>query len=247
MKLIADLHCHTTASTHAFSTLNEMTACAREMGLRALAITDHGVAMPDAPYPWYFHTLRQLPSVLWDDFLLLKGVEANAIDASGAIDMPPEEMELLDWVIVSLHAKCLPKLSYDEATQMWLAVAQNPRVDMIGHCEEQKFRFDYDTVTREFAKRGKVVELNAGSAMSRPGNEENLRELALCCKRNGTPVAVTSDAHSTYALRCTQKLLPLLRELDFPEELVVNSSMERLADVLRAHGRPVAEIARQLV
>lgn len=56
MKIIADLHTHTVASTHAYSTLQEMVTAASEMGLSAIAVTDHGVEMPGAPKAgtWYF-------------------------------------------------------------------------------------------------------------------------------------------------------------------------------------------------
>ena len=42
MKLIADTHTHTVASTHAYSTLQEMVHGAAEKGLFAIGITDHG-------------------------------------------------------------------------------------------------------------------------------------------------------------------------------------------------------------
>ena len=48
--IIADLHTHTLASSHAFNTVTEMARAAREMGYRALAITDHAPAMPDSPH-----------------------------------------------------------------------------------------------------------------------------------------------------------------------------------------------------
>ena len=48
MQIIADLHTHTLSATHAFNTLDEMAAKAAALGYAALAITDHGPAMPDA-------------------------------------------------------------------------------------------------------------------------------------------------------------------------------------------------------
>ena len=51
--IIADLHTHTLASTHAYSTVQEMAVSAREKGLFALALTDHARTMPGAPGPWF--------------------------------------------------------------------------------------------------------------------------------------------------------------------------------------------------
>lgn len=37
-----DLHMHTVASTHAYSTLSDYIACAKQKGIKLFAITDHG-------------------------------------------------------------------------------------------------------------------------------------------------------------------------------------------------------------
>ena len=47
MKIIADMHTHTVASTHAYSTIKEMAEAARDAGLEYLAITDHTPASTD--------------------------------------------------------------------------------------------------------------------------------------------------------------------------------------------------------
>ena len=40
MKLVADMHTHSIASTHAYATIKEMEQEAHELGLIAIAITD---------------------------------------------------------------------------------------------------------------------------------------------------------------------------------------------------------------
>ena len=54
MKILTDLHTHTLASTHAYSTLKENIDMAKQMGLEAIAVTDHGISMEDAPHLWHF-------------------------------------------------------------------------------------------------------------------------------------------------------------------------------------------------
>ncbi len=54
MKFVADMHMHTIASTHAYSTLEEMLAAAARKGFFAAAITDHGAAMPGRLEPGIF-------------------------------------------------------------------------------------------------------------------------------------------------------------------------------------------------
>lgn len=243
MELIADLHSHTLVSSHAFSTLGEMLAQAKKLDLFAMAVTDHGSIMPDAPHPWYFYSLARLPSRV-EGVWLLKGIEANVRDLAGNTDFTSEEFSRFefDWVIASLHSDVLPrKLSFDEATELWLNVAKQPHIDMIGHSESRKCVYDYDAVTKVFAQQHKVVEMNAGSALARPGNEENLRQLALACKKNDVKIAVNSDAHSAYELAQCESVLAMLREISFPRELVMNASRENLICELKLHGKKIAQ------
>ena len=84
LQLQADLHTHTIASTHGYSTITEMATAAAQQGLKLLAITDHGPASPDAPHLWHFHNYKILPrriAGVW----LLKGVEANIVDEYGSL------------------------------------------------------------------------------------------------------------------------------------------------------------------
>lgn len=247
MKIVADLHTHTSVSTHAFSSMNEMITQAQKIGLKTLAITDHAPAMPDSAHPWYFHALLQLPQPLPDGYLVLRGVEANVMDSQGTIDMPEDMLKNLDWVIASTHNDCIKPVSYEEATKLWLNVAQNPYIDMIGHSEQGNYYYDYDLVTKSFTENNKVVEINANSFYVRPGNEANMKELALCCKKNRTKIAVNSDSHSIYKLGDFSSVLPLLEEIKFPEELVVNASVKQLADELALHGRAASSLVREIV
>ena len=59
MKMIADLHTHTVASTHGFSTIKEIVDVAAQKGLSAVAITDHTPASTDGPHVWHFHNLHK--------------------------------------------------------------------------------------------------------------------------------------------------------------------------------------------
>ena len=157
MQLIADLHTHTLCASHAFNTLTEMTAAAHEMGLAALALTDHAPAMPDAPHIWHFANLSALPR-RQNGVAVLYGAEVNVMDAEGGLDLPQTMLAGMDWVVASIHSPCMPGvLTCKEATRLWLAVAENPYVDCIGHSEQQNYRYDYDTVVKVFAQSRKVV------------------------------------------------------------------------------------------
>ncbi len=75
-----DLHMHTVASTHAYSTLSDYIAQAKQKGIKLFAITDHGPDMEDAPHHWHFINMRIWPRVV-DGVGILRGIEANIMPA----------------------------------------------------------------------------------------------------------------------------------------------------------------------
>ena len=236
MKFIADLHTHTLYSDHAFNTVTEMISQAQKLGLKAVAITDHGPAMPDSGHHWHFINKGQIPKKI-GDLIVMFGIEADVMNVNAEFDISDGYLENLDWVIASIHKDIIPKLSYEDATQLWLNVAHNPYVDMIGHCEQVEHYFDYDKVVPVFAKNNKVVELNVNSATVRPSGQKNMEELALACKKYGCKVSVNSDAHSVYTLGQTGNVPALLSKIDFPQELIINISYENLVKELKIHNK----------
>lgn len=219
-----------------------MAAKAAALGYAALAITDHGPAMPDAPHMWHFANQTALPLVL-HGVAMMYGAEANVMDTNGGLDFAQSRLRALDWVVASIHSPCIPGLLTEkEATRLWLAVAENPYVDCIGHSEQQNYRYDYDLVTKAFAKNHKVVELNGNSVNVRRDGIHNLKLLLAACLKNGCHIALDTDAHSTTQLQGNMPpLLAMLEEMQFPQELVVNATRQNLVNELKLHGRICAE------
>ena len=242
MQMIADLHTHTSCTTHAYQTLNEMATAAKAAGYCALAVTDHAPAMPDAPHIWHFANWSALPRKV-DGIAMLYGVEANVMDTKGGLDLSAAQLASMDWVVASIHSPCLPGLlTRKEANRIWLSIAENPYVDCIGHSEQENYRYDYDLVTKAFAKNHKVVELNGNSFNVRKDGIPNMRALLDACQHNGCHIAVDSDAHSSLQLQHgLQALHKMLEEVSFPQELIVNATRENLVHELKLHGKACAD------
>ena len=63
MQFFIDLHTHTIASDHAYSTIVECVNYAKNNGIVMFATTDHGPALEDGPHPWHFNNLKVVPRI----------------------------------------------------------------------------------------------------------------------------------------------------------------------------------------
>lgn len=86
MKIELDVHTHTLASGHAFSTLQEMVQAAAEKGLKLLGITEHSPGIPGTCDSIYFRNLHVVPRRMYGVDLLL-GAEINILNTQGDLDM----------------------------------------------------------------------------------------------------------------------------------------------------------------
>lgn len=228
MRLIADLHTHTIASTHAYATVTEMAHEASNLGLFALAITDHARTMPGAPGPFYFESLGILPQYL-EGVRLLRGIEANISDFNGNLDVGDSLQNSLDWIVASMHTITLKgKPTVEKCTNAYLKLAENPFVNVIGHSGSEYFKYDYDIVIPKLAKYGKLIEINDSAFRYNRDCLNNCVNIAKLCKKYGARICVDTDAHFTDTLGKAYKTLEMLKDIDFPEKLIVNVSVENL-------------------
>lgn len=240
MKIVADTHTHTIASTHAYSTLQEMVRAAAEQNLYAIAVTDHCDAMPGSPGPWYFECFHNIPSTLYGVRVLM-GAEANIMDYKGKLDLSPHLQKKLEWVVASIHGATLKeKPSVEKCTQAYLAAAENPYINVIGHSGTPEFAYDYEKVIPAFAKNGKLVEINNGTFSFRPKSVRNCLTIAKLCKKHRARIVVNTDSHFSVAVGKVDQAMELLREIDFPKELIVNASIDTFKDYLKENDIPLA-------
>lgn len=232
MKLIADMHTHTVASTHAYSTIKEMAEAAADAGLEFIAFTDHTPDSTDGPHVWHFHNLHKaIPRELFG-VKIVYGAETSVVGYDGAVDFPEKECRSLDWIIGSVHTDILKSGTIEENTSAYLGLASNPLIDVIGHCSNVKFPFDYERGIRAFAENDKLVEINESTILWK-NSEENYRKIIPLCKKYGVSVIVNTDAHFYTAVGKADNSIRLLKEFDYPQELIVNIDRERMLKRLR--------------
>lgn len=115
-----DLHMHTVASTHAYSTLHDYIAEAKLKNIKLFAITDHGPDMADAPHYWHFMNMRVWPRLV-DGVGILRGIEANIKNLDGDIDCTGPMLDAVDLLIAGFHEPVFPPQDKAANTQAMIA------------------------------------------------------------------------------------------------------------------------------
>lgn len=236
LQIQADLHTHTIASTHAYSTITENCAYAAEIGLRAIAMTDHGMASPDSPHKWHFDNLSILPRTIKGVYVI-RGVEANIVDDDSGIDIDVSTLESLEWVAASFHSQTFIPGNERKNTETYLKLCENQYIDMFAHPTTTKFPFDMEVCIKKFKEYGKLVELNESSIISGKSPISICAEMLRLCKKYELPVVVNTDSHYCELIGHTDTASELIDALGFPYELVFNADWDRVREhIINKHG-----------
>lgn len=227
---ILDLHTHTTASGHAYNTLFEMVRAAADKGLTLYGCSDHAPAMPGSCHEFHFINFKVIPRELFGVRLLM-GSELNILDYEGNVDLPPSILNRLDYCIASLHPPCYQSGNAKQNTAAYLNVLKNPYVQIIGHPDDSRFPIDYEALVAAAKEQHKLLELNSSSLhpkSSRTGARDNYMTMLKLCREYGQSIIIDSDAHIAMDVGNHADAHQLLEETGFPQELVVNTSLDRL-------------------
>lgn len=235
MKFLLDTHCHTIASGHAFSTVEEMAKYASHIGYKLIAITDHGPAMPGTAHLFHFRNLRTLPEKIYG-VEILKGAEVNIMDYEGNVDIPEETLKMLDLVIASFHGPCIKPGTVGQNTKALLGAIENPYIHVIGHPGNPNFPIDIKTVVAAAKEHNTLIEINNSSLKPksfRKGSMDNCCKILKECRNQGATISIGSDAHISYDIGNFSTVEEMLEELNVPEDMVINTSVERLKSFLK--------------
>jgi hypothetical protein len=74
-KVLLDVHTHTVASGHAYSSLQEMAQAAADKGLQVLGITEHGPSIVGTCPLVYFRNMFVVPRQLYGVKILMAHIE----------------------------------------------------------------------------------------------------------------------------------------------------------------------------
>ena len=218
-----DLHTHTCASGH--GTNDRITDLAKEAARRhmeLLGISDHGPATMGSAGLSYFRGLLLCEKNRFG-IRLLYGAEANILDTEGHLDIPDEILRGLDYCIISTHRPIYTSGSAAENTRAYIRAIRHPKVKIIGHCDDSRFPVDYKELLQAALSMGVLPELNNVSLL--PGSyrqdcRANAITMLRTCEALSCPVILSSDSHGRKHVGDVAEAAKLLRELDFPKQLV---------------------------
>lgn len=229
-----DVHTHTLASGHAYSTLQEMAQTAADKGLEILGVTEHAPGIPGTCDPIYFRNLHVVPRKLYGVRLLL-GAELNILDTKGTLDLDENYYRMLDIRIAGIHSLCWKGGTCDENTFAMIEAIRNPWTHIISHPGDGTADLHFRPIVLAAKENHTLLEINNSSLNPVRQKTEALAnnlEILRLCKEYEVPVVLGSDAHFSGAIAEYDLVLPLLQETDFPEALIVNDKPEFFLDYL---------------
>ena len=225
MKAIIDMHTHTVASGHAYSTIHENIQFAKKHGMKFLGTSDHGSTMTGGPAEYFFHNLKVVPREM-DGVKILRGMEANILDVNGNIDeLDSKALDGLDYLIASLHIVCIEPSTKEDNTMAILNVMDKEKVKIIGHPDDARYELDYEAIVKKAKEKNILLEVNNSSLSpntSREGARENLLKYLELCKEYGVRIIMGTDSHICYDIGVFQYAEAIIEEANFPKELVIN-------------------------
>jgi putative hydrolase len=221
--LSVDFHSHSLFSRCGLHTIVEMLTEAKERGLAALAITDHGPKLEGGP-----------PTTFWDRLFepvegirLLKGMECNIVSDDGNIDFPQQMLKYADIILLGLHPHLPAGKPPEHNTALLIrALVKNSFVDIVTHPDDVQYPLDFNALAAFAKERGLALECNNSKILNNRVPPERMMEFLGACKRAGCRIAVNSDAHALGEVGLDESVRPLLQVVGFPTDLIVNETAE---------------------
>ena len=223
--LQGDLHMHT-ARSDGRHTLAEMVRAAKDRGYAYVAITEHSKSLAVAggfdearvrcSVAELEAVRREVPGIE-----VLHGLEVDIL-ADGSLDLDDDALELLDWVVVSLHSRL--DQPAEAATVRVLKALEHPAVCAMGHPTGRMIgtrpasSFDMEQVLERAAELGVAMEINC-----QPDRMDLSDEHARLAREKGVTLVIDSDAHSMASLDLMRYGVFVARRAGLTKDDVLNA------------------------
>ncbi len=248
-KIETDLHTHTVASGHGYSTIDEMARGAFKKGINLIAVTDHGPKMLGGSDMYYFSNLSMVPEIL-HGVRIIKGVEANILD-DGKLDLSDEILNCLDFVSAGIHSLTGHNLhNKKDYTNAIIKVMENPFLDMITHPIQKEYPIDLEKVAEAAAENNVILELNSNSYNPKKGYIRGIKrdsiKLLELANQYKVKLAINSDAHFYSEIGDFSHLDFIFNNNNFNRRLIVNRSLDSITNYLKGRNKKISKLKKTI-
>ena len=130
---------------------------------------------------------------------------------------------------------CITPGTREKNTQAIIKVMDNPYVKIIGHPDDDRFPLDIENIVYVAVKKRVALEINNSSLnplSTRQGGKENIVEILKYAKKYKAKIILGTDSHICYQVGNFDETKKILKELDFPQEQIINCDEKNLDYVL---------------
>lgn len=247
-EILADLHMHTTASLHAYSSLSEMVEASRQAGYKYIAITDH-LFTPDDRILRKNETARieYLSSRMRyeEDIKVIGGVELNLNQFAQDIH---KYKRAECWMPVGLHSWFVhfKEGELDSLLPMFKKFTDEKNCTAFAHIERDHYKFGnkYRELCPEVKKvLEDLVQLAVSNQIPLEVNEtsfilqtetleEKIKYWLSIAKDLNAEIYLGSDAHYHKEIGHFENALRVLNELNYPKDLIINIDENKLNKIV---------------
>ena len=226
-KIELDVHTHTIASGHSYSSMNEMVNEAKAKGLQLLGMVEHDVGIPGTCDPIYFKNYHVIPRV-FNGLKIILGIEVNILDYDGKLSISDDLYQCVDYCMAGIHFHCYKPGPIEQNTNAAIQTMKNPHISVIVHPDDGYCPLDYEKVVLAAKKYHTLLEVNNNAlrSSSRLNSRENVIEMLQLCKKHQVKIILGSDAHIHFDIMNFDHIEGILEEIDFPKELIVNYDVD---------------------
>ncbi len=247
--IIADLHIHTLASIHAYSTLQECIREAKDHGMDYIAITDHyyndGSELHRKNEVNYMVYIEEWANPNRFGVKVIGGAEFNI---NHELYKEKRLREKLHWRLLGTHSWFLDRRATSLDRLFEYFEAGSEKFNAFAHIERELHKIDncrygsemHEDIKEFFQKmvvlakeKNIYLEVNEGTlARKEPGAVERLEYWLRLAKENGNRISLGTDAHYCELIGGFRRSIALLNKVDFPMDRIINCNPDELDTLL---------------
>jgi len=234
-----DLHVHSLQSFCGFHTILEIVQIASGKGMRLVNVSDHGDGLGRAMNFGVITDRQRLPNPIvlpnGSSIQVLRGIEANIMDAEGTTDIPQKLIPKFDLISIGFHYCGLPQNgSQAENTRALQNTLKKNPVDLLTHPCIATYPLDIPTVVDLSLQYGFALEINNTNLRVEKTDLKKLEQMIALALDRGAILVENSDGHTYYEMGENEKSTEFLSGMGLDgDDFLLNRDDRRLDQFIR--------------